>query len=124
MGLAASASWSGCLSARSSSAATCSAMRDWTSNTSSRVSSNLPDHMWRSSETRMSCGVTRTRLPCADFSQRTLPSRMYATPSSRPISLIDLSVLRYCSALVREITPKVGIMARRLVISSVIPSAK
>ena len=48
----------------------------------------------------MSCGVTLTRLPCADFCRRTLPSRMYATPRSRPISLMDLSVFRYCSALV------------------------
>jgi hypothetical protein len=49
---------------------------------------------------------------------------MYATPSSRPISLMDLLDPRYCSALVREMTPSVGIMARRLVISSVMPSAK
>ena len=73
----------------------------------------------------MSCGVTRTRLTFpGDFSHRTLPSSTYSTPSSRPICLSGLSLPRYWSALVREITPRWGSLARRPVISSVMPSVK
>src|SRR5207245_10114639 len=80
-------------------------MLDWTSNTSASTASYTFAQTWLASETRMSCGVTRTRLgPWGGFSQRTVPSRMYAAPSSWPICGIVFVVFLYCTALVGPMT--------------------
>src|SRR4051812_44030528 len=68
----------------------------------------------------MSCAVIFTRGP----SRITEPSRIASTPSSLAISGIFFRVPRYPITDVREVTRQLPNLARRVVSSSVIASAK
>src|SRR5437667_406626 len=76
--------------------------------------------MWRSVGAWMSCAVSRTRSP----ERITAPSTTASTFSSRAISGSDFLVALYCAAEVWEITRRRPILARFVVSSSAIPSAR
>ncbi len=94
--------------------------RSCTSNTSSIVPLNFSDQSGASDAASTSCAVIRRLLPAL----RTLPSRTYCTPSSRPIVFASFFAPLSCIADVREMTLSARTFARSEMISSVSPSPR
>ena len=99
-------------------------MSAWTWNTSVSAASNGCCHLVEPVETWISSGLTRTWLPPAPFSHRTVPVSSQSTPSSRPISWGDRVDLLYWVELLRAVTWSPGSEVSLPRTSSVIPSAK